>query len=80
MISTWHVLIMSDKTRMAGEDMVQQKAANLETAIQMMHKHPTAVTFTYLMPGEHKLGGTVFLKGKKPVPLSFLSLSLLYRL
>ena len=33
-----------------------------------MHKHPTAVAFTYILPdGEHKLGGTVFLKSKKPV-------------
>ena len=49
----------------------QQKAANLEAAINAMHKHPTAVAFTYILPGEHKMAGFVFLKGKKPVLLFF---------
>ena len=44
---------------------------SLEAAIQVMHKHPTAVAFTYILPdADSKLGGTVFLKGKKPVSLT----------
>lgn len=53
--------------RPAGEDIYDCKVSSLEGAIQAMHKHPTAVAFTYILPGEHKLGGTVFLKSKKPV-------------
>ena len=52
-----------------GEDVSlnEVKAPNLEAAIQALHKHPTAVAFTYILPGtEHKLAGRVFLKGKKP--------------
>jgi hypothetical protein len=52
----------------AGEDIFNSKAPNLDAAIQFLHKHPTAVAFTYILPdSEHKLRGTVFLKGKKPV-------------
>ena len=53
---------------MAGEDIANIKAGSLEVAIQVMHKHPTAVAFTYILPEcDHKLAGTVFLKVKKPV-------------
>jgi len=56
------------KHRWAGEDVCNIKVGSLEAAISAMHKHPTAVAFTYILPdGEHKLGGTVFLKSKKPV-------------
>ena len=52
----------------AGEDIANSKAPSLDAAIQFLHKHPTAVAFTYILPdSEHKLRGTVFLKGKKPV-------------
>ena len=56
---------------MTGEDIYNAKASTLDAAIQIMHKHPTAVAFTYILPdSEHKLKGTVFLKGKKPVSSS----------
>ena len=49
-----------------GEDIGHARAANLEAAIQILYNHPTAVAFTYLLPdSEHKLAGTVFLKGQK---------------
>eukprot|EP00960_Hanusia_phi_P049235 759446-Hanusia_phi.AAC.3 len=49
-----------------GDDIGHARAASLEAAIQILYNHPTAVAFTYLLPdSEHKLAGTVFLKGQK---------------
>jgi hypothetical protein len=59
---------LEENTDYYGEDITSCKAKDLDTAIQILHKHPTAVAFTYILPdSEHKLNGTVFLKGKKPV-------------
>jgi hypothetical protein len=44
-------------------DVHYTKAQDLDSAVWHMHKHPTACSFTYILPtSEHKFAGCVFLK------------------
>ncbi len=47
-------------------DVHHAKAQDLDTAVWHMHKHPTACSFTYILPtSEHKFAGYVFLKNSE---------------
>ncbi|KAJ1496241.1 hypothetical protein T484DRAFT_2529145 [Baffinella frigidus] len=47
-----------------GDDLGSAKAPTLESAIYAVHKHPTACSFTWVIPDAgSKYGGYVFLKG-----------------